>query len=141
MSVKKQFHSLSNLVISLTASIITVVFLSAGVWDKVTVKTDCETCEDLKKTVEFYKNEAKASVATLARQKEEVKNLQASEDSKKMKMASQVFYLTAKVETSENMILVKEKELSEACNKCAKPVGSGSAAVKTTKPVKKVKSH
>jgi hypothetical protein len=121
MRVKKQLHTLLNLVISLTGSTVVLVFLTAGAWDAAVKKTDCETCEDLKKIVEFYRKEAKTSTASLARQKAEIQNLQPNEDAKKMKMASQIFFITAKIETSENMMAVKEKEMALVCHQCAKP--------------------
>lgn len=135
MSIKKQFQSLSNLVISLTSSIIAIVFLSAGAWDATAKKSDCETCEDLKKIVEFYRNESKTANASLVRQKSEIQDLQSNEDAKKMKMASQVFFLTAKIETSENMTSVKEKEMTEVCHQCSKPTLTAKHA-KAKKPVK-----
>jgi len=135
---KKQFSSLLNPVISLTASTFTLVLLTAGMWDKAVKKSDCETCADLKKTVEFYRGEAKTSIDSLAKLKTDIKNLQPSEDAKRMKMASQVFYLTAKIETSENMVLVKEKDRTDACNKCAPPVPAKPTPISKTA---KRKSH
>jgi hypothetical protein len=102
---------------------VSILFVFAGLlcgsgWGANSESPDCQKCPKITEEIKNYKKQADQANSELQRQRQAMTKLSPDQDSKRMRITSQLFVLAAKAETAENMITTKENERQFNCLKC-----------------------